>query len=313
MTVDVAVLTPTYLDYTFVGLEGLPGPGEERFAGDMVRSPGGGGIIALATARLGLSVALVAPLGDDLAGRYVRRALEEDGVEVGEPRGSRTPTTMVMPVRGDRAMVTVDPGLRARAVDVEPYAPRAIAATLEQIDLLPAGTCSYLTCGDDDARAFAGRLPHGARKPRALVVNQRESAILTGESDPAAAVAKLGEVAETAVVCLGPEGALASVDGRQVTVPGAWAEPVVDTPPAPRTCSSQRSPGPTSTTPSRRSRCAGPASTPACPSPRRPPPAAPSPATGCSKRARSSRCPSCRPPRRPDACRCSLMFGVVPS
>src|SRR4051812_13893602 len=63
LTVDVAVLTPTYLDYTFVGLEGLPGPGEERFAGDMVRSPGGGGIIALAAARLGLSVALVAPLG----------------------------------------------------------------------------------------------------------------------------------------------------------------------------------------------------------------------------------------------------------
>jgi sugar/nucleoside kinase (ribokinase family) len=229
LTVDVAVLTPTYLDYTFVGLEGLPGPGEERFAGDIVRSPGGGGIIALATARLGLSVALVAPLGDDLAGRYVRHALEDDGVEVGEPRGNRTPTTMVMPVRGDRAMVTVDPGLRARAADVEPYAPRAIAATLEQIDLLPSGTCSFLTCGDDDARAFAGRLPHGARKPRALVVNQRESAILTGESDPATAVAKLGDVAETAVVCLGAEGAVASVDGRQVTVPGAWAAPVVDT------------------------------------------------------------------------------------
>jgi sugar/nucleoside kinase (ribokinase family) len=229
LTVDVAVLTPTYLDYTFVGLEGLPGPGEERFAGDMVRSPGGGGIIALAAARLGLSVALVAPLGDDLAGRYVRNALEEDGVEVGEPRGQRTPTTMVMPVRGERAMVTVDPGLRARAADVEPFSPRALAATLEQIDLLPSGTCSYLTCGDDDARAFAGRLPHGARKPRALVLNQREGAILTGESDPAAAVAKLGGVAETVVVCLGAEGSLASIDGRSVTVPGAWSQPVVDT------------------------------------------------------------------------------------
>ena len=39
---DVVVLTPTYLDYTFVGLEGLPAPGEERFAGDMLRSPGEG-------------------------------------------------------------------------------------------------------------------------------------------------------------------------------------------------------------------------------------------------------------------------------
>jgi sugar/nucleoside kinase (ribokinase family) len=135
----------------------------------------------------------------------------------------------VLPVQGDRAMVTVDPGLRARAADVEPYAPRAVAATLEQIDLLPAGPCAYLTCGDDDARAFAGRLPHGARKPRALVVNRRESGLLTGESDPSAAVEQLGTVAETAVVTLGPEGALASVEGRSLRVPGAWAEPVVDT------------------------------------------------------------------------------------
>jgi len=83
--VDVVVLTPTYLDYTFVGLEGLPSPGEERFAGDMLRSPGGGGIIALAAARLGLSTALIAPLGDDLAGRYVRHALEGRTVRVEAP------------------------------------------------------------------------------------------------------------------------------------------------------------------------------------------------------------------------------------
>jgi sugar/nucleoside kinase (ribokinase family) len=229
LTVDIAVLTPTYLDYTFVGLEGLPGPGEERFAGDMLRSPGGGGIIALAAARLGLSVALVAPLGDDLAGRFVRRALEEDGVEVGDPRGPRTPTTVVLPVQGDRAMVTVDPGLRARAADVEPYGPRAVAATLEQIDLLPDGPCAYLTCGDDDARAFAGRLPHGARRPRALVLNRRESALLTGDSDPVRALDQLAGVAEISVITLGPEGMLASVDGRHTRVPGAWAEPVVDT------------------------------------------------------------------------------------
>jgi sugar/nucleoside kinase (ribokinase family) len=119
VSIDLAVLTPTYLDYTFVGLEALPGPGEERFAGDMLRSPGGGGISAVAAARLGLATALIAPLGDDLAGRFVRQQLEDEGVVVGEPRGNRTPTTMVMPVGGERAMVTVDPGLRARVADLE--------------------------------------------------------------------------------------------------------------------------------------------------------------------------------------------------
>jgi ribokinase len=231
MNVDLAVVTPAYLDYTFVGLEALPGPGEERFAGDMLRSPGGGAITAIGASRLGLRTALVAPLGDDLAGNFVRRALREEGVEVGEPRGSRTPTTMVMPVGGERSMVTVDPGVRARAADLEPLSPRAVAATLEQIDLVPDGVRGYVTCGDDDARAFAGRLPDlaAARRPRALIVNRREACVLTGADTPEEAVAGLAEVAELAAVTLGANGAVVVVDGHRFAVPGSNAAPVLDT------------------------------------------------------------------------------------
>jgi sugar/nucleoside kinase (ribokinase family) len=229
MNVDLAVVTPAYLDYTFVGLESLPGPGEERFAGDMLRSPGGGAITAVGATRLGLKAALVAPLGDDLAGRFVRRALEEEGIAVGEPRGNRTPTTVVMPVAGERSMVTVDPGVRARATDLEPLSPRAVSATLEQVDLLSGDVRTFVTCGDDDARAFAGRLPRTARRMRALIVNRREAAILTGESTPEEGAAKLTAVAEIAVVTLGPAGATARVDDRSLSVAGTHAGPVVDT------------------------------------------------------------------------------------
>src|SRR4051812_21832656 len=200
MTVDLAVLTPAYLDYTFVGLEALPGPGEERFAGDMLRSPGGGAITAIGATRLGLSTALVAPLGDDLAGRFVRHALQEEGIAVGEARGNRTPTTVVMPVAGERSMVTVDPGVRARAADLEALSSRAVAATLEQIALLPAGVGAFVPCGDDDARAFAGRLPQSATRLRGLIVNRREAQILTGASTPEEGAEELSAVADTAVV-----------------------------------------------------------------------------------------------------------------
>jgi sugar/nucleoside kinase (ribokinase family) len=231
VNVDLAVLTPAYLDYTFVGLEALPGPGEERFAGDMLRSPGGGAITAVGARRLGLTTALVAPLGDDLAGRFVRRELDAEGVILAEPRGNRTPTTVVMPVGSERSMVTVDPGVRARAADLDPLSPRAVAATLEQIDLVPEGVCAFVTCGDDDARAFAGRLPRVAvsRRPRALIVNRREASILTGTTTPADAAARLGEMADIAAVTLGAEGAVAVVDGRPVTVDGSNAAPVLDT------------------------------------------------------------------------------------
>jgi sugar/nucleoside kinase (ribokinase family) len=231
VNVDLAVLTPAYLDYTFVGLEALPGPGEERFAGDMLRSPGGGAITAVGARRLGLTTALVAPLGDDLAGRFVRRELDAEGVILGEPRGNRTPTTMVMPVAGERSMVTVDPGVRARAADLEPLSPRAVAATLEQVDLVPEDVCAFVTCGDDDARAFAGRLSQAAagRRPRALIVNRREAGILTGAAAPAEAAAKLAEVADIAAVTLGADGAVAFVDGQAVRVDGSNAAPVLDT------------------------------------------------------------------------------------
>jgi ribokinase len=230
LNVDLAVLTPAYLDYTFVGLEALPGPGEERFAGDMLRSPGGGAITAVGARRLGLKSALVAPLGDDLAGNFVRRELDAEGVITLEPRGNRTPTTVVMPVAGERSMVTVDPGVRARAADLEPLSPRAISATLEQIDIVPEGACVFITCGDDDARAFAGRLPRvsTSRRARALIVNRREAGILTGASDPVEAAEKLTAVAEIATVTLGPEGAVAVYDGRSVRVEG-WGETVIDT------------------------------------------------------------------------------------
>jgi ribokinase len=230
VNVDLAVLTPAYLDYTFVGLEALPGPGEERFAGDMLRSPGGGAITAVGARRLGLNTALVAPLGDDLAGQFVRRELDAEGVIVGEPRGNRTPTTVVMPVAGERSMVTVDPGVRARAADLEPLSPRAVAATLEQIDIVPRGVCAFITCGDDDARAFAGRLPRviPERRARALIVNRREAGILTGEESPEEAARRLNAVAEIAAVTLGPEGAVAVYDGRSVKVDGC-GEAVIDT------------------------------------------------------------------------------------
>jgi ribokinase len=214
MTVDLAVATPTFLDLTFVGLEGLPGPGEERFAADIVRSPGGGAITAVGAARLGLKTALAAPLGRDEAGDFVRAVLERDGIAVSDRRSPRTPTTVVMPVDGDRSMVTVDPGVRASAADIAALAPRAVALSLDQLYLVPDGAYAYVTCGDDDARAFARRPPAKLAGARALFVSKREALTLTEASDVATAAETLGRSAERVIVTLGADGAMARVGGE---------------------------------------------------------------------------------------------------
>jgi len=229
MSVDVVVAVPAFMDMTFVGLEGLPRLGEERFAGDLVRSPGGGAITAIGTARLGLSTALAAPLGHDSAGDLIGPLLEQEGVKLVGPRSARTPVTAVMPIGGERAMVTYDPGVRARAADVAAQAPRAVITGLSQLDVVPDNTRAYVTVGDDDARAFAGRLPGAASRATGLFIEQREALVLTGATTAEEAAAMIGGRVKIVVVSLGADGAVACVDGRPVKVEGYDVGPSIDT------------------------------------------------------------------------------------
>jgi ribokinase len=229
LTVDLAVTTPAFLDLTFVGLEALPGPGDERYAGDLLRSPGGGAITAVAAARLGLRTALLAPLGGDLAGDFVRREMEACGVAVAGFQTDRTPQTVVMPVGADHSMVTVDPGVRARRADVTALAPTALAANLDQLELLSGAMHAYLTCGDDDARAFARRPPSGLDRARALFVTEPHALELTGADTVDEALERLGSRIETVVVTLGAQGGLAISEQRRVEVPRFDIGRAVDT------------------------------------------------------------------------------------
>jgi ribokinase len=228
VTFDLAVTTPAFLDLTFVGLEALPGPGEERYAGDLLRSPGGGAITAVAAVRLGLRTALAAPLGDDLAGDWVRREVESEGVEFTGARTRRTPQTVVMPVGEQVSMVTVDPGVRAGAADVAALEPRALAANLDQLDLVPDGARVYLTCGDDDARAFVRRLPSGLAAARALFLDDADACALTGAGTPEEAAEQLGALVHAVVVTRGARGAVALIGGERAPVPDFDIGPAVD-------------------------------------------------------------------------------------
>jgi sugar/nucleoside kinase (ribokinase family) len=229
MSTDVVVATPTFLDLTFVGLEALPTLGQERFAGNLVRSPGGGGITAVAASRLGLATALAAPLGEDEEGALVRAALADDGVALVDRRCPHTPVTVVMPAEGDRAMVTVDPGIRANADDVAGFAPRAVVANLDQLYCVPDGAAGYITCGDEEARAFARRPPAGLSDVRALFVSEQEALALTGADSAADAAERLAGTVETLVVTCGARGATSISAGGRTDAPAVDAGPVVDT------------------------------------------------------------------------------------
>jgi ribokinase len=228
--IDLACAESAFLDLTMVGLDAIPRPGEERLAQDFVRSPGGGAITAVGAARLGLSSSLVSPLGDDAVGILLRSLLAEDGVRWDGRLVERTPVTVIMPSNGDRAMATFDPGEGVSAAELMAVAPRAVVLSIPRLPLAPAGARTYVSVGDIDARALAGReLPAELGSARALLVNEKEALLLTGAADAESAAIQLARYAPVAVVTLGPRGALAADGDGTVHVEGVPVSPVVDT------------------------------------------------------------------------------------
>ena len=101
MTVDLAVATPAFLDLTFVGLERDPGPGEERFAGDLHALARRGGDHR-DRRRAPRACGRCWPRRSARTSRatWSAAALEREGVQVLSRRGARTATTVVLPVNG---------------------------------------------------------------------------------------------------------------------------------------------------------------------------------------------------------------------
>ena len=86
-----------------------------------------------------------------------------------------------------------------------------------------------MTCGDDDARAYVGRPPAALTGARALFVNQREALGLTGAATVEEAAGRLAELAETVVVTLAAEGAIACSGSEIVAAAAERVEHPLDT------------------------------------------------------------------------------------
>jgi sugar/nucleoside kinase (ribokinase family) len=224
MRFDVVCTGPVFLDLTFEGLDELPEPGRERFALELHETPGGAAITAIGLARLGLRVAVAAPLGSDVAGTTVSRLLETEGVACAGITSARTPVTAVLPLDGDRAFVTYEPAGQVEAALVEGLRPRAVVVGLEQLHLVPDGALAYVVVGDREAERYAGALPPEAGRAQALFANRLEGERLTGETEAEDAALALAKEVPVAVVSCGGVGAVAASDGGLFDCPAPPVE-----------------------------------------------------------------------------------------
>jgi ribokinase len=217
VSVDVVCTGAVFLDLTFEGLEQLPEPGRERWARELHESPGGAGTTAVGLARLGLGVAVAAPLGRDVAGLALRRVLEAEGVVCAGPEAARTAVTVVLPVEGERAMITCEPPVAVERELVERLEPRAVVANADQLELVPAAAAGYVVVGDAEAELLARRLPRQLGRARAVLLNRAEALRVTGAATAEEAALSLAQRVDTAVVSCGADGAVAAAGAELVT------------------------------------------------------------------------------------------------
>jgi len=228
VTVDVVCAGAPFLDLTISGLPRLPVLGEELVGERLDVTAGGMANIALGLRRLGLRTALCSPVGSDLAGTWVRRLLEEDGIGWTGPEAAETPVSVVVPVDGERAFLTVDPELGVDGELIARLEPRAVVVDLAAAGAVLPGPAVYGVIGDVDAHRLAGRIPAAADRLTALLVNRREALALTGARDAHEAALSLAERVPVAVVTCGADGAVGVCDGALHVVPTVQVE-VVDT------------------------------------------------------------------------------------
>jgi sugar/nucleoside kinase (ribokinase family) len=204
---------PASVDVIFDGLEALPAGGELAHAARSEVAPGGSCNVAIACSRLGLRSALVAPVCQDDLGSLLTARLAGAGVDWVGPPGQRTPVSVALASSGERAFVQSGDPRPLLASDVVLLAPRAVIGDVEGITAHPDMPRMYATCDTVQAHHYAGRPEQLIGAAGTVIVNAGEAVLLTGQSDPEEAALVLARLVATAIVTLGPEGAVAASGG----------------------------------------------------------------------------------------------------
>jgi sugar/nucleoside kinase (ribokinase family) len=219
VTFDVAVVGSPFVDLTFVGLDRMPRAGEEIVARGLRVGPGGTGMQAIAATRLGLSTALVSPIGTDLGGKALREIFHEEGVTWIGSEVDRSPTTAILSTPHGAAMATAPVEAEPSPADVARADPRAVVLSLGRLALRPPDARAYVTTGTLEVDAGVRPDDPSLDGARALILNEREALRMTSANDASEAARRLGGRGATVVVTLGTRGAVALEDASEARAP----------------------------------------------------------------------------------------------
>jgi sugar/nucleoside kinase (ribokinase family) len=241
VTIDLLVLGDVNPDLVLHGGDVTPAFGQaERLVDEARLTVGGSGaILACGAARLGLRVAIVGVVGDDLFGAFMRERLVERGVDVsGLVVDPELPTGLTVVLSGDtdRAILTslgTISALRAQMIDRKVltsarhvhvssfFLQRGLVPDLPELfaEVHASGATTSLDPNWDPSEGWDGGLGDLLASVDVLMPNEMEATRLAHTSDLEIAIAVLRQHVTTVVVKAGDRGAVAVGSGGRATAP----------------------------------------------------------------------------------------------
>jgi ribokinase len=215
---DGILVIGSYNRDTVLRLDRFPAPGETMTALGMAEFHGGkGSNQAVAAARAGGRVGIIAALGDDAAGQAARALWAEEGIAAEAVQTTQAPTgaaTILLDAAGENQIIII-PGANAELTLPLGFTPPAdIAVALAQLETPQAATAALFRSLTGARRILnvapaAPILPELLSVTDMLVLNETEAAILAQrEAEPAAlAIALAAETMREVILTAGAIGA----------------------------------------------------------------------------------------------------------
>jgi ribokinase len=203
---------------TVLRLARFPAPGETLTALGMAEFHGGkGSNQAVAAARAGGRVVLIAAIGDDASGQAARALWNAEGIDAQAVQTARAPTgaaTILLDAAGENQIIII-PGANAELALSSSFAPPDdITVALAQLETPQVATAALFRALPKARRILnvapaAPILPELLAATDMLVLNETEAAILAQrEAEPAAlALALAAETMREVIVTAGAAGA----------------------------------------------------------------------------------------------------------
>jgi sugar/nucleoside kinase (ribokinase family) len=247
---DVLVVGELNADVVVTGPDVSPvfGEAEKLVEGAEIVLGASGAIFACGAARLGLTVAYVGRIGDDMVGRFVCAALSDAGVDISNVRtDDELPTglSIILSSPHDRAILTaVGATAETRGSDVPDEALKSarhvhVSAYFLQTTLQPdvpdlfaraheAGATTSLDTNWDPAGEWGGGIGAALAKTDLFMPNEAEACALARTPDVQTAVDRLAAGGGVVAVKRGADGAVAVHRHEGAEAP-AWPVEVLDT------------------------------------------------------------------------------------